>query len=218
MDDVTDSGISTALQAAYPDARCELLARDPWELLVAAILSARTTDVQVNKVMAVLTEHYLGPAVIAELDHRELDRVVRHVPLHRQKSRAIVEAARAILRLHQGRVPETSAELAALPGVGRKTAAVVLGNAFGIPAIAADVHVQRIVCRLGWIPREHPGEAEQALTLRFPPQQWIQLCHQLIRLGRDCCRRVKPRCERCPLARVCARQGVTDADGPLDVT
>lgn len=213
MDDGAHSGIGAALQAAYPDAHCELLARDPWELLVAAILSARTTDVQVNKVMAVLTEHYLGPQVIAELDHRELDRVVRHVPLHRQKSRAIVEAARAILRLHNGKVPETSEALSALPGVGRKTAAVVLGNAFGIPAIAADVHVQRIVHRLGWTEREHPGEAEDALIRRFPPQQWVQLCHQLIRLGRDCCRRLKPRCERCPLAKSCARQGVQESSG-----
>ena len=213
MDKVSDSGISAALNRAYPDARCELLARDPWELLIAAILSARTTDVQVNKVMAVLTEHYLGPQVIAELDHRELDRVVRHVPLHRQKSRAIVEAARALIRLHNGQVPETREELAALPGVGRKTAAVVLGNAFGIPAIAADVHVQRIVHRLGWTTREHPLEAEEALVQRFPPQHWVRLCHQLIRLGRDCCRRMKPRCARCPLAPFCKRQGVSDALG-----
>ena len=92
MDDLADTGIGHALQDAYPDARCELLARDAWELLVAAILSARTTDVQVNKVMAVLNEHYVGPQSFADLDHRELDRVIRHVPLHRQKARAIVEA------------------------------------------------------------------------------------------------------------------------------
>jgi endonuclease-3 len=208
MHDRTDPGLDTALQAAYPDARCELLARDPWELLVAAILSARTTDVQVNKVMAVLTEHYLGPQAIADLDHRELDRVLRHVPLHRQKARAIVEAARAVLRLHHGRVPEDFAALAALPGVGRKTAAVVLGNAFGVPAIAADVHVQRITHRLGWTGREHPADAESALIQRFPPQHWVRLCHQMIRLGRDCCRRLKPRCERCPVAHLCERRGV----------
>ena len=200
--------IGKLLGMTYPDARCELLARDPWELLVATILSARTTDVQVNKVMAVLTEHYLGPEAIADLDHRDLSRVIRHVPLYRQKARAIVEAARAIMRLHQGQVPQEQRVLSTLPGVGRKTAAVVVGNAFDVPAVAADVHVQRIAYRLGWTEREHPIEAEASMVKRFPPQQWVQLCHQMIRLGRDCCRRQKPRCERCPIAGYCVRQGL----------
>jgi endonuclease-3 len=208
MYEMTATQIGNVLAKTYPDAHCELLARDPWELLVAAILSARTTDVQVNKVMAVLTEHYLGPASIADLDHRDLARVIRHVPLYRQKARAIVEAARAIMRLYDGHVPQEQRVLSTLPGVGRKTAAVVVGNAFDVPAIAADVHVQRIVFRLGWIKQEHPLQAEAALVERYPPQQWVKLCHQLIRLGRDCCRRQKPRCERCPLAGWCVRQGV----------
>jgi endonuclease-3 len=206
------AAIGRALVAAYPEARCELNARTPWELLVAAILSARATDFQVNKVMAVLNEHYTGPQSFAVLDHRDLQRAVRQVPLFRQKARAIVEAARAVVRLHHGRVPESSEALVRLPGVGRKTAAVVLGNAFGIPAVAADVHVQRIVHRLGWTTQEHPLLAERALTARFPPHQWVPLCHQLIRLGRDCCRRLKPRCARCPLAAWCPRQGVDAAD------
>jgi endonuclease-3 len=214
MDDLADTGIGHALQDAYPDARCELLARDAWELLVAAILSARTTDVQVNKVMAVLNEHYVGPQAFADLDHRDLDRVIRHVPLHRQKARAIVEAARAVLRHHCGQVPGDLNALAALPGVGRKTAAVVLGNAFGVPAIAADVHVQRIVHRLGWTAREHPADAEVALVRRFAQEFWVRLCHQLIRLGRDCCRRQKPRCERCPVVRFCAKQGLPLSGSP----
>ena len=214
MDDLAETGIGHALQDAYPDARCELLARDAWELLIAAILSARTTDVQVNKVMAVLNEHYVGPQALADLDHRELDRVIRHVPLHRQKARAIVEAARSVLRLHDGQVPRDLASLSALPGVGRKTAAVVLGNAFGQPAIAADVHVQRITHRLGWAAREHPADAEVALARRFAPEYWVRLCHQLIRLGRDCCRRQKPRCERCPVARFCAKQGLPQSGSP----
>jgi endonuclease-3 len=211
--DAPAHAVGEILARSYPDARCELLARDPWELLVAAILSARTTDFQVNRIMAVLNEHYIGPAAYAALDHRDLERVVRHVPLFRQKARAIVEAARAIIRLYAGRVPEGLALLSTLPGVGRKTAAVVLGNAFGVPAIAADVHVQRIVHRLGWAAAEHPGQAEAALSTRFPPQQWVRLCHQMIRLGRDSCRRVKPRCIRCPLAAICPRQGVVDDDG-----
>ena len=200
--------VGTALAVAYPDARCELFARDPWELLVATILSVRTHDVQVNKVMAVLCEHLTGVAAYAALDHKELERLIRKVPLFTQKARAIVESARAVMRLHRGRVPDNSAALHALPGVGRKVAAVVLGNAFGIPAIAADVHVTRIVFRLGWISREHPLDAEKYLATHFPPQHWVQLCHQCIRLGRDCCRRTQPRCGRCPVAACCQRQGL----------
>ena len=201
--------VAEALAVAYPDARCELLARDPWELLVATILSVRTHDVQVNKVMAVLSEHFTGVAAYAALDHKELERLIRKVPLFAQKARAIVESARAVMRKHRGRVPEDSAALHALPGVGRKVAAVVLGNAFGIPAIAADVHVTRIVFRLGWISREHPLDAEKAIAKHFPPQHWVQLCHQFIRLGRDCCRRTQPRCGRCPVAACCQRQGLS---------
>jgi endonuclease III len=207
MDEAQLTDFAHTLTTAYPDARCELLASNPWELLVATILSARTTDVQVNKVMAVLNEHYVGVAAYIDLDYRALARVIRHVPLFRQKARAIVEAARALTRLHQGQVPTTLRELSELPGVGRKTAAVVLGNAFGVPAVAADVHVQRIAYRLGWTSREHPQDAEAAIVQRFPPHYWVQLCHQFIRLGRDCCKRQKPRCERCPMARFCSQQG-----------
>lgn len=200
--------ISATLASTYPDARCELLARDPWELLVATILSVRTHDVQVNKVMAVLSEHFTGVETYAELDQRDLERLVRKVPLFHQKARAIIESARAIVRLHDSRVPENSADLHRLPGVGRKIAAVVLGNAFGIPAIAADVHVTRIAWRLGWTTSENPLEAEQSIAKKFPPQHWVTLCHQLIRLGRDCCRRTEPRCARCPVAAWCVKQGV----------
>ncbi len=201
--------VGTVLQRLYPDAVCELRAKGAWELLVAAILSARAHDAQVNKVMAVLTEHYVGPESIAALDHRDLAPLLRHLPLYHQKARSVVEAARAVIRHHHGHVPEDSAALAALPGVGRKTAAVVLGNAFGVPAIAADTHVQRIAHRLGWTASEHPGDAESALAGRFPPTRWVRLCHQLIRFGRDTCRRAQPRCARCPLAATCPKQGVS---------
>jgi endonuclease-3 len=205
--------VGSALERLYPGAVCELRAQGPWELLVAAILSARAHDAQVNKVMAVLTEHYLGPDALAALDHRDLAPLLRHLPLYNQKARAIVEAARAVLRHHGGRVPNDFAALAALPGVGRKTAAVVLGNAFGVPAIAADTHVQRIAHRLGWTASEHPADAEAALAGRFPPARWVRLCHQFIRFGRDVCRRAEPRCARCPLADACPRQGLAPLKG-----
>lgn len=202
--------VAAALDRHWPDAACELLARDPWELLVAAILSARTSDVQVNKVMAGLTEHLVGPVGVAIMDHRDLELVIKRVPLYRQKARAIVEAARAIVRHHGGEVPRDAAALTALPGVGRKTAAVVLGNAFGIPAVAADVHVTRLAWRLGWTADENPRAAEAALQERLPEIDWVRRCHQLIRLGRELCKRSQPRCSRCPLAPTCERRGVDD--------
>lgn len=203
--------LSSALSKNYPDARCELHARDPWELLVAAILAMRTTDIQVNKVMAVLNEHFCGPDAYAALDHHELARIIRKLPLHQQKARAVVEAARKVITRHGGRVPDNMHDLAALPGVGRKTAAIVLGTSFDIPAIAADTHVQRIVRRLGWTLRENAIEAEQALAQRFPPHFWISLCHQLIRLGRDHCRPLNPKCTSCPFASECPRSGVAES-------
>ncbi len=199
--------VDRILAETWPDAACELQATDPWQLLVAVILSARTTDIQVNKAMAVLNEHLLGVYAYAELDQRELEPLIRHLPLFRQKARAIVEAARALMRTGGG-VPASIDALATLPGVGRKTACVVAGNAFGVPAVGADTHVQRIVYRLGWTPREHPLEAERAVMARLPPGRWVQICHQSIRLGREFCRRIKPRCERCPLAMACPKQGV----------
>jgi endonuclease III len=200
--------VARRLAQAYPDARCELYARDPWELLVAVILSARTTDQQVNKVMAVLTEHLIGVDAYARLDPRRLARLISRLPLYPQKARSIVEAARRIVAVYGGQVPATLRDLTSLPGVGPKTAAVVAGNLYGIPAVAADVHVQRIVRRLGWTKREHAREAERAVMDRLPPHHWVPLSHQMIRLGRDCCRPRQPRCERCPLAATCPREGI----------
>lgn len=203
--------VARALAEAWPDARCELLAADPWELLVAAILSARCTDERVNQAMAVLNEHVVGPAAYALLAPGELGESLRRLPLHEQKARAIVEAARQVCARHGGRVPADAVELAALPGVGRKVAAVVLGNAFGRPAVAADVHVTRIAHRLGWIPREEARLAEEAVAQRLPSDTWVVACHRLIRLGREHCRPKRPWCSRCPLADTCPRQGVADS-------
>jgi endonuclease III len=199
--------VDVLLQQLWPEARCELDARDPWSLLVAVILSARTSDAQVNRVLAVLHEHLLGVAAYAELDPRDLEPLLRHLPLYRQKARAVVECARCVLRLG-GVVPQDLDALARLPGVGRKTACVVAGNAFGVPAVGADTHVQRIAQRLGWTAREHPRDAELAVMARLPRERWITACHQLIRLGREHCRRLKPRCEHCPLRAICPQRGV----------
>ena len=198
------------LCAAYPDAACELLAKDPWELLIAVILSARTSDARVNQVMAVLTEHYLGPESYAHMDPHELEPMIKSVPLYQAKARYIVESARMLLQRFDGQVPKDIGQLQILPGVGRKTASVVLGNAFSIPTIAVDVHVMRICERLGLCEAGNQMNAEEALKERFDDSYWVTLCHQLIRLGRDCCRPKRPWCSRCPIRTHCDRHGVED--------
>ncbi len=200
--------VAKILAKVYPHARCELYARDPWELLVAVILSARTTDQQVNKVMATLTEHLVGVEAYAKVDHQRMARLIKGVPLYPQKARSIVEAARRIISSHQSAVPKTLRELTGLPGVGPKTAAVVAGNLFGVPAVAADVHVQRCVHRWGWTAKAQARSTELAVMDRLPPQHWVVLCHRIIRLGRDVCRPKNPKCEQCPLAAQCPRVGI----------
>jgi len=205
------TAVARLLDATWPEARCALQARDPWELLVAAVLSARCADERVNQVMAVLNEHFVAPRAYADLDPRVLEGLLRRLPLYRQKARALVEAARWICYHHGGEVPADWDTLATLPGVGRKTAAVVAGNAFGQPTIAADVHVQRLARRFGWCPRRDAVAAEAALAERFAPETWVRRCHQLIRLGRELCRPRRPWCSRCPLSGTCPKVGVDDA-------
>lgn len=203
--------VDALLQRHWPEARCELQAATPWELLVAVICSTRAADERVNQIMAVLHEHVLGPATLADADPRDWYPLLRRLPFYKQKARAICEAARAIHYRHGGRVPRDPAALRALAGVGRKTAAVVLGNAFGMPAVAADRHVIRVVHRWGWIPGEQALLAERAVERRLPEDRWVQACHQMIRLGREHCRPVKPYCSRCPCASICPRQGVVES-------
>lgn len=199
------------MTGVWPDAQCELLARDPWDLLVAVILSARTSDERVNQVMAVLTEHFVGPEAFADMDPRELEKFINRVPLYQNKARFIVESARMIVYRFAGELPRDMETLQLLPGVGRKTAAVVLGNAFHIPAVAADVHVQRIVQRLGWSSNDDALHVEQVVMDRVPSEHWVLFCHQLIRLGREACRPKHPWCSRCPLQAQCPQQGVEDS-------
>lgn len=203
--------IDRLLEAHWPDASCELLARDPFEFLVAVICSAQTSDVRVNQVMAVLQEHLDGVHAYAALSIPDLERFLARLPFYRAKARAISEAARQIVQRHQGRLPLDGDALRRLPGVGAKTAAVVLGNRLGIPAIAVDAHVARVAVRLGLSRGCKPLVIENDLCRRFPPHRWVRLCHQLIRLGRAYCRPQRPKCSLCPLAEPCLRSGVSQA-------
>jgi endonuclease III len=210
---ISGSLLIARLHEQWPDASCELYAREPWQLLVAAILSARVSDVRVNQVMAVLDEHVGGIERYAGLHPSQLEPYLRRLPLHGQKARAIVECARVLLAYHDGLVPQDRDQLQTLPGVGPKVAAVVQGNAFGIPAVAADGHVQRILRRIGWCEQEEPQGAEQAIIQHVEPQHWVRLCHQLIRLGRTVCRPRRPRCAVCPIGSECPRCGVESLAG-----
>ncbi len=196
------------LRQAYPGVGCELVAASTWELLVAVILSAQTSDQRVNMVMAHLQEKLGDIHAYAQAPLRELERAIQQVPLYRQKARYIKEAAQTIERLYAGEVPSDEDRLRQLPGVGGKTAAVVLGNGFGIPTIAVDSHVQRVVTRIGLSRARTPRAIERELARAIPPQHWVDLCHQLIRLGRDHCRPQNPWCSRCPLQGLCCQYDV----------
>ncbi len=204
------SAVAAALDAAGIDGpELEMVrGRDAWELLLCAILLERAHPLQVVKVMAVLTEHFVSPQALAAIDHRDLEPALRQLPLYRQKARSLVEAARAVVRVHHGQVPEDWERLAEVPGVSRAAAALAVSARSGAPAIAATPEVRRVVHRIGWTIAEDAGGCERALRDRFPPEQWSARSRQLLRLGLQECRRVSPRCARCQLSACCARQGV----------
>ena len=191
--------IQKLLQANWPDADCELLARDPFEFLVAVMCSAQTSDQRVNQVMAFLQEHLDGVASYAALSQPELERLLSKLPLVPFKGPGHFETARIIMQEYGGELPKDEASLRKLPGVGEKTAAVVLGNRLDVPAIAVDSHVARCAKRLGLTEADKPSVIRQDLREQFPAKKWAKLCHQFIRLGRAHCRPKRPLCSSCPL-------------------
>jgi endonuclease III len=192
------------LKAAYPDARTELDWTDPLELLVATILSAQTTDVRVNEVTKTLFARYRTAADYAEADAAELEDAIRPTGFFRNKAKSVQGMARVLVADHGGEVPRTMAELVALPGVGRKTANVVLGNAFGIDeGIVVDTHVRRLSNRLGLSTEHDPERIEGDLIAVVPKEDWTVFSHLLILHGRRVCKARKPDCPNCTLNDVC---------------
>jgi endonuclease-3 len=182
---------------------------NPWELLVATMLSAQSQDKQVNKVTARLFKAYKKPADFARLDGRELYRFVRSLGLYRNKAKNIVSAAEIIETEFKGKVPKTMAGLTSLPGVGRKTANVVLSNAFGInEGIAIDTHCITVSNRLGLARTRDPEKIEAKLVKLFPRKEWSNVSHLFIALGRDTCQAKAKHCERCVLKRMCVSSTV----------
>jgi len=202
--------LSVALGKAYPDARCSLNYANPLQLLIATILSAQCTDARVNKVTPPLFKRFPDAHAFAESTPRQLEKLIQSTGFFRNKAKAIREACRDIAAKHSGKVPGTLEELTALRGVGRKTANVVLGNAFDVPGMVVDTHVGRISRRLGLTRETNPEKVERDLMELLPPEEWVILGHRMILHGRRHCRAPKPRCKGCPLRRSCPFEAKVD--------
>lgn len=204
--------INRVLAETYPDARCELDFDNPLQLLVATILSAQCTDVRVNQVTPEVFRTFPDAAALAAADPAQLEELIRPTGFFRSKTGHLQGMARALCERHGGEVPCTLAELVALPGVGRKTANVVLGNAFDTPGITVDTHVGRLARRFGWTDSDDPVAVEQDIAALIPRAEWTMLSHRMIFHGRRCCKARRPACGVCPVARLCPSYG----EGPTD--
>jgi len=204
--------IDRVLAETYPDARIELDFDDPFQLLVVTVLSAQTTDRRVNAVRPTLFAAYPDPQAMAAADRETLEGILGPLGFFRAKTESLLKLSAALIEHHGGQVPPRLDDLVKLPGVGRKTANVVLGNAFGIPGITVDTHVGRLSRRLGFTEETDPVKAEHAIGALFDKRDWTMLSHHLIFHGRRCCHAKKPACGACPVARWCPSYG----EGPTD--
>jgi len=192
------------LEEEYPDAHCALTHHNAYQLAVATILSAQTTDVRVNMVTPVLFERYPTPRSLAEARQEDVEEIVRSTGFYRNKAKSIIGFARGVMDKHDGVVPSDMDALVKLPGVGRKTANVVLGNAFGIDeGVVVDTHVKRLSTLMGFTKEKTPEKIEADLMGVFPRDHWTMLAHLLIFHGRQVCVARSPRCEACAVARLC---------------
>lgn len=197
------------LRENYPDAYCELNHETPFQLLAATILSAQCTDVRVNMVTPLLFKYFPTPQDMADAPIEKIEDLIRSTGFYKNKAKSLKGMAQALVERHGGEVPPRLEDLVVLPGVGRKTANVVLGNAFGITAgIVVDTHVARLSFRFGWTKSENPVQIEKDLQAFVPEDRWVQLSHELIFHGRRVCFARKPQCETCFLLKTCPRIGV----------
>jgi endonuclease-3 len=204
--------INRELALLYPDAHCELDFTSPLELLVATILSAQCTDKRVNLVTPVLFARYRAAADYAAADRDEVEKIIQSTGFFRAKTTSIIGLGQALCDRFGGEVPPRLRDLVTLPGVGRKTANVVLGNAFGIPGITVDTHFARLSRRFGWTAQTDPVKIEHEVGALIPRSEWTALSHRLIWHGRRICHSRRPACGACPLARLCPSFG----EGPTD--
>jgi len=201
--------VLTGLKKAYPEAGCSLSFQSPLELLVATILSAQCTDVQVNKVTPKLFQQFRSAEDFATVPLEQLEEAIRTTGFYRNKAKNIQNSCRKIVERFGGQVPDTMESLTSLPGVGRKTANVVLSNGFGrSEGFTVDTHVFRLSHRLGLVEGNTPEKAEQELMQLFPQTDWAYLSHALILHGRKVCNARKPHCANCPLTKTCPKIGI----------
>jgi endonuclease-3 len=204
--------IDRVLAATYPDARCELDFDNPFELLVVTVLSAQTTDKRVNAVRPTLFAAYPDAFAMAGADRDKLEQIIGPLGFFRAKTQALIKLSQALVERHDGEVPPRLDDLVKLPGVGRKTANVVLGNAFGIPGITVDTHFGRLARRFAWTTQTDPVKVEHEVGELFAKRDWTMLSHHLIWHGRRVCHAQKPACGACTVARWCPAFG----EGPTD--
>lgn len=204
--------MNRSLQVAFPHVYCELDFTTPLELSVATILSAQCTDVRVNQVTPALFARYPDARAYAEADRIELEEMIHSTGFYRNKANSIIGLGRALVAQHGGEVPNTLKELVKLPGFGRKTANVVLGNAFGVPGITVDTHFGRLVRRWEWTEETDPVKVEREIGDLFPKSDWTDLSHRIIFHGRRVCHARRPACGVCVLAKDCPSYG----EGPTD--
>jgi endonuclease III len=204
--------IDRVLAQTWPEARCELDFADPFQLLVVTVLSAQTTDRRVNAVSPTLFAAYPDAKAMAAAPREDLERLIGPLGFFRAKTESLLKLSAALVERHDGEVPPRLADLVELPGVGRKTANVVLGNAFGIPGITVDTHFGRLARRFEWTEETDPVKAEHAVGALFPKRDWTMLSHHLIWHGRRVCHAKKPACGACSVAQWCPAYGT----GPTD--
>ncbi|GAA3064441.1 endonuclease III [Actinocorallia glomerata] len=204
--------INRVLAETYPYAVAELDFENPFELLVATVLSAQTTDVRVNQVTPSLFARFPDAHAMAVADERELSELIRPTGFYKSKTRALLGLSQALVDEHDGEVPGRLEDLVKLPGVGRKTAFVVLGNAFGEPGLTVDTHFGRLARRLGMTEQEDPVKVERDVAALFEPKDWTMLSHRLIFHGRRVCHSRRPACGACPIARWCPSYGVGEVE------
>jgi endonuclease-3 len=201
-----------ALRARYPYAHCELDFANPLQLLVATVLSAQTTDVTVNRVTPTLFARWPDAQALAGADRAEMEAVLTPTGFFRAKTESVLRLAADLVERFDGQVPGRLKDLVTLHGVGRKTANVVLGNAFDVPGLTVDTHFGRLVGRFGWTDETDPVKVEHAIGALFPKRDWAQLSHEVIFHGRRTCHAKRPACGACPVAQWCPSYGIGETD------
>jgi endonuclease-3 len=204
--------VDRVLAQTYPEARCELDFDNAFELLVVTVLSAQTTDKRVNAVRPALFAAYPDAPAMAGADRGKLEQLIQPTGFFRAKTESLLKLSQALVERYDGRVPGRLEDLVTLPGVGRKTANVVLGNAFDVPGITVDTHFGRLARRLGWTAEKDAVKVEHEVGALFPKRDWTMLSHHLIWHGRRMCHARNPACGVCPVARWCPSYG----EGPSD--